>query len=149
MEKAKTLILLALMLVFCQAAPVDHHGGSDGQCPLTVKILNALKGEPAGNVALKVFRQSTSGTWEKVASGSSDMAGEVHELLTEQDFKAGIYRVEFDSKSYWKAEGQTSFHQVADVEFEAHAEGHQHYILALLMSPFSYTSTAVVSKAHH
>lgn len=43
------------------------------------------------------------------------MAGEVHELLTEQDFKPGLYRVEFDSKAYWKAESQTSFHQVADV----------------------------------
>ncbi|TRY89715.1 hypothetical protein DNTS_028531 [Danionella cerebrum] len=31
--------------------------------------------------------------------------------------------------------------------FEAHAGGHHHYTLALLLSPFSYT-TAVVIKAH-
>lgn len=34
------------------------------------------------------------------------------------------------------------------VVFEAHAEGHHHYTLALLLSPFSYTTTAVVVKAH-
>lgn len=34
------------------------------------------------------------------------------------------------------------------VVFEAHAEGHRHYTLALLLSPFSYTTTAVVVKAH-
>lgn len=47
----------------------DRHGGSDVHCPLNVKILDALKGTPAGNVALAVFRQGADKTWEKVASG--------------------------------------------------------------------------------
>lgn len=43
------------------------------------------------------------------------MTGEVHELITEQDFTAGVYRVEFDTKAYWKGEGRTPFHEVAEV----------------------------------
>lgn len=45
------------------------HGGSDVLCPLTVKILDAVKGTPAGNIALDVYRQDQGGTWEKIASG--------------------------------------------------------------------------------
>lgn len=45
------------------------HGGSDVHCPLTVKILDAVKGTPAGNIALDVYRQDQGGTWEKIASG--------------------------------------------------------------------------------
>lgn len=45
----------------------------------------------------------------------TDPTGEVHELITEQDFTAGVYRVEFDTKAYWKGEGRTPFHEVAEV----------------------------------
>ncbi|XP_060773601.1 transthyretin [Neoarius graeffei] len=148
MAKVINFVLLASTLFCCQAAPVDRHGSSDVHCPLNVKILDALKGTPAGNVALAVFRQGADKTWEKVASGNTNVAGEVHELLSEQDFSPGVYRVEFDTKTYWKAEGHKSFHEVAQVVFEAHAEGHLHYTLALLLSPFSYTTTAVVGKEH-
>ena len=34
------------------------------------------------------------------------------------------------------------------VVFEAHVGGHRHYTLALLLSPFSYTTTAVVVNTH-
>lgn len=44
-----------------------------------------------------------------------DMTGEVHNLITEQEFTPGVYRVEFDTKAYWKEEGRTPFHQMADV----------------------------------
>lgn len=44
-----------------------------------------------------------------------DASGEVHDLITEQEFTPGVYRVEFDTKSYWKAEGRTPFHEIADV----------------------------------
>ncbi|XP_062411718.1 transthyretin [Sardina pilchardus] len=148
MQKIVVCVFLASALLICSAAPVDPHGGSDAKCPLMVKILDAVKGAPAGNVALKVARRGANGEWAQLASGVTDPTGEVHELITEQDFTAGVYRVEFDTKAYWKAEGRTPFHEVAEVVFEAHAEGHRHYTLALLLSPFSYTTTAVVVKTH-
>ncbi|KAI7804638.1 transthyretin [Triplophysa rosa] len=148
MAKVVICVFLASLLAFCRSAPVGFHGGSDAHCPLTVKILDALKGTPAGNVVLDVYRRGQGGTWEKIASGKVDASGEVHDLITEQEFTPGVYRVEFDTKTYWKAEGLTPFHEIADVVFEAHSEGHRHYTLALLLSPFSYTTTAVVFKAH-
>lgn len=48
----------------------------------------------------------------------TDDNGEVHNLITEQAFPAGVYRVEFDTKSYWKSQGSTPFHEVADVSIK-------------------------------
>uniref|UniRef100_A0A8D0A1X6 Transthyretin n=1 Tax=Sander lucioperca TaxID=283035 RepID=A0A8D0A1X6_SANLU len=93
----------------------EKHGGSDTKCPLTVKILDAVKGTPAGSVALRVFQKAADGAWTQIANGVTDDTGESHNLITEQQFSAGVYRVEFDTKSYWKNEGSTPFHEAADV----------------------------------
>ncbi|KAJ8376839.1 hypothetical protein SKAU_G00074190 [Synaphobranchus kaupii] len=143
------LVVLATAILLCNAAPGDDkHGGSDTKCPLTVKVLDAVRGMPAAAVTLKVFRKATDGSWASVTSGATDASGEVHGLIGEKDFTPGVYKVEFDTKAYWKAEGRTPFHELADVVFQAHADGHRHYTLALLLSPFSHTTTAVVSNMH-
>uniref|UniRef100_A0A3Q3E0T4 Transthyretin n=1 Tax=Labrus bergylta TaxID=56723 RepID=A0A3Q3E0T4_9LABR len=141
-DHASTTVLSASSSFFCAAL----HGGSDMKCPLTVKILDAVKGSPAGSVALKVSQKTTYFTVP--SHRVTDATGEIHNLITEQQFPAGVYRVEFDTKTYWKNEGSVPFHEVAEVVFEAHAEGHRHYTLALLLSPFSYTTTAVVTNVH-
>lgn len=41
--------------------------------------------------------------------------GEIHDLITEEAFPQGVYRVDFDTKSYWKKEGSTPFHEVTNV----------------------------------
>ncbi|XP_029904895.1 transthyretin [Myripristis murdjan] len=146
MVRSLLSVLLASAVLLCSAAPTEKHGDSDNKCPLMVKILDAVKGSPAGSVSLKVSRQGANGEWVQVATGVTDATGEVHNLITEQEFSAGVYRVEFDTKTYWKTEGSTPFHEVADVVFEAHVGGHQHYTLALLLSPYSYTTTAVVTN---
>ncbi|XP_049444763.1 transthyretin [Epinephelus fuscoguttatus] len=143
-------LLLASTVLLCNTSPVptEKHGDSDTKCPLMVKILDAVKGTPAGSVALKVFQKTADGGWTQIANGVTDATGEIHNLITEQQFPAGVYRVEFDTKTYWKNEGSTPFHEVAEMVFEAHAGGHRHYTLALLLSPFSFTTTAVVTDVH-
>ncbi|MBN3303308.1 TTHY protein, partial [Amia calva] len=125
-----------------------EHGVTDNKCPLMVKILDAVRGMPAAAIKLKVLKLTEEKTWKEAATGVTDQTGEVHGLIAEADFSAGVYKVEFDTKSYWKAEGRTPFHEVAEVVFEANTDGHRHYTLALLLSPFSYTTTAVVTEAH-
>lgn len=49
--------------------PQDRHGGSDIKCPLTVKILDAVKGTPAGQIALTVYQKTTEGGWTRIAAG--------------------------------------------------------------------------------
>ncbi|NXC18847.1 TTHY protein, partial [Corythaeola cristata] len=71
--------------------------------------------------------------------------GEIHEITTEEQFVEGVYRVEFDTSSYWKGLGLSPFHDHADVVFTANDSGRRHYTIAALISPFSYSTTAVVT----
>lgn len=47
----------------------EKHGGSDTRGPLMVKILDAVKGIPAGSVALKVSKKDANGEWTQIADG--------------------------------------------------------------------------------
>ncbi|CAM9128238.1 unnamed protein product [Lampetra planeri] len=118
----QTHFVLLLLTAAAAAAPLhdastprELHQGPDPQCPLKVKILDAVQGTPAGSVVLKVHRRATSGTWTQVAAGVTDDTGEVHGLISEQQFPAGVYRVEFDTKTYWKSRGAAPFHEAVDV----------------------------------
>lgn len=48
----------------------------------------------------------------------ADVSGEIHGLITEQHFTAGVYRVEFDTKTYWKNQTMEPFHEWADVSVD-------------------------------
>uniref|UniRef100_A0A8C8KAF1 Transthyretin/hydroxyisourate hydrolase domain-containing protein n=1 Tax=Oncorhynchus tshawytscha TaxID=74940 RepID=A0A8C8KAF1_ONCTS len=119
-------LVMTVLLCVTWFVVQNRHGESDAQCPLMVKILHAVKGVPAGSMARSVSRRETNGMiWAQVA---------INNLISEQDFQTGVYR------------GTTHFHNT--VVFEVRAEGHRHNTLALLRSPFSYTTTAVVIIAH-
>ncbi|KAL4630983.1 transthyretin [Arapaima gigas] len=145
MARPATLVLLAAAAILAKAAPGEDRAQADKDCPLMVKVLDAVKGAPAAAVDLKVFRKVEE-SWTQLATGVTDQTGQVHGLITEEEFPAGLYKVEFDTTAYWKAQGRVPFHHVADVKFEAHADGRHHYTLALLLSPYSYTTTAISSR---
>uniref|UniRef100_A0A8C6Y190 Transthyretin n=1 Tax=Naja naja TaxID=35670 RepID=A0A8C6Y190_NAJNA len=136
---------LATMGYLIEAAPVESHSSSDSKCPLMVKVLDAVRGTPATNLPVKVFKKGEDGTWKEFSSGKTNEFGEIHELTTDELFIEGLYKVEFDTSVYWKALGISPFHEYADVVFTANDSGHRHYTIAALLSPFSYSTTAVVS----
>ncbi|NXC33280.1 TTHY protein, partial [Campylorhamphus procurvoides] len=138
-------VFLAGLIFFSEAAPLVSHGSVDSKCPLMVKVLDAVRGSPAANVAVKVFKQAEDGSWQDFASGKTTEYGEIHELTTEERFVEGVYMVKFDTSSYWKGLGLSPFHEYADVVFTANDSGHRHYTIAALLSPYSYSTTAVVT----
>ncbi|XP_053571848.1 transthyretin [Bombina bombina] len=139
--------LLAAIVIFTEAAPLAHesHGVSDSKCPLMVKVLDAVRGSPAENLAVKLFRKEKDGSWELLFTGKTSEEGEIHDVITEENFVQGVYKVEFDTKPFWKLFGLNPFHEFADVVFSANNAGHRHYTIAVLLTPFSFSTTAVVS----
>ncbi|XP_044539574.1 transthyretin, partial [Gracilinanus agilis] len=107
------LLGLASLLFVSEAAPVTH-GAEDSKCPLMVKVLDAVRGSPAVNVDVKVFKKSEEQTWEPFAVGKTNNYGEIHELTNDEKFGEGLYKVEFDTLSYWNALGVSPFHEYAD-----------------------------------
>ncbi|XP_036888371.1 transthyretin [Sturnira hondurensis] len=137
------LLCLAGLVLASEAGPA---GTGEPKCPLMVKVLDAVRGSPAVNVAVKVFRKANDETWELFASGKTSDFGEVHGLTTSDKFVEGIYKVELDTKSYWKELGISPFHEFAEVVFTANDSGPRHYTIAALLSPYSYSTTALVSS---
>uniref|UniRef100_U3IN57 Transthyretin n=2 Tax=Anas platyrhynchos TaxID=8839 RepID=U3IN57_ANAPP len=135
------LIFLAGLAFFSEAAP-QVSDSSDSKHPLVVKILDSVRGSPAPNVPVKLYKAAADGSWELQTNEN----GELRELTTKEQFVTGIYKIELDTASYWKKLGLNPFHQHADVVFTANDAGYRHYSIATLLSPFSYSTTAVVSE---
>ncbi|GCB61201.1 hypothetical protein scyTo_0012873, partial [Scyliorhinus torazame] len=124
------------------------HGASDTQCPVIIKVLNAVNGTSAANLHMQIYRRSEDLSWQQLNTGVTGVNGEVHDLATEADFVPGLYKVHFNTADYWRALGYVSFHECVNVIFRVDASAHQHYTLALLLSPYSYSTTGVIRDAH-
>ncbi|XP_072185318.1 transthyretin-like [Excalfactoria chinensis] len=136
------LVFLAGLASFSEAAPL---GSSDPKHPLVVKVLDSVQGSPAPNIPVKLHKAATDGSWELLNSKNTNENGEIRDLTTKEQFVTGIYKIELDTASYWRKLGLNPFHQHADVVFTANDSGHRHYTIAALLSPYSYSTTAVVS----
>uniref|UniRef100_A0A9L0JT24 Transthyretin n=1 Tax=Equus asinus TaxID=9793 RepID=A0A9L0JT24_EQUAS len=109
------LLCLAGLVFASEAGPT---GAGESKCPLMVKVLDAVRGSPAANVDVKVFKKAADETWELFASGKTSEFGELHGLTTDEKFVEGIYKVELDTKSYWQSLGISPFHEYAEVSVE-------------------------------
>ncbi|XP_030148077.1 transthyretin isoform X1 [Lynx canadensis] len=105
------LLCLAGLVLVSEAGPA---GTGESKCPLMVKVLDAVQGSPAVNVAVKVFKKAADESWEPFASGKTSEFGELHGLTTAENFVEGVYKVEIDTKSYWKSLGISPFHEYAE-----------------------------------
>jgi 5-hydroxyisourate hydrolase len=54
-------------------------------------------------------------------------------------FEPGVYRITFDTGSYFQARGIASFYPEVTVTFEITSPG-EHYHVPLLLSPFAYST---------
>uniref|UniRef100_A0A8C5INM9 Transthyretin n=1 Tax=Junco hyemalis TaxID=40217 RepID=A0A8C5INM9_JUNHY len=135
------LVFLAGLALCSEAAPLvsDH---PDAKHPLSVKVVDSVRGSPATNVAVKLYKGAADGSWEL----QTNEKGGLSELTTKEQFVAGLYKLELDTASYWKSMGLNPFHQHADVIFTANDAGNRRYKIAVVLTPFSYSTTAVVSE---
>ncbi|KAM8966889.1 transthyretin [Pelodytes ibericus] len=150
MAAVNCFALFAALLILSDAAPLgpDTHGAADSKCPLMVKVLDAVRGIPAANIEVKVYRLKDKGTWELLSSRKTSEEGEVHGLTNEEEFVEGVYKVEFATKAFWSKSSVSPFHEYADVVFTANNTGHRHYTIAVLLTPYSFSTTAIVSAPH-
>jgi 5-hydroxyisourate hydrolase len=106
---------------------------------ITTHVLDTAKGRPAANVRV-VLEQSAMNQWQTVASGATDTDGRLKTLWPESTpLVPGIYRLLFDTSSYFAASGTRAFYPQVVIVFEA-ASGEAHYHVPLLLSPYGYTT---------
>ncbi|NXY23571.1 TTHY protein, partial [Atrichornis clamosus] len=137
-------LLFLAGLAFCsEASPLDS---PDSKYPLFIKVVDSVRGSPAPNVPVKLYKEAADGSWELLNSKQTNDRGVLPELTTKEKFVTGLYKLELDTASYWKSLGLNPFHHHADVVFTANDAGYRHYTIAVVLSPFSYSTTALVSE---
>lgn len=94
-------------------------------------VLDAVLGRPAAGLAVAL----TSVAGEQLATGTTDDDGRVR---FEADLAHGTHRLSFDTGPWFDGQGRATLHPEVTVAF-AVEEG-EHYHVALLLSPFSYTT---------
>jgi 5-hydroxyisourate hydrolase len=107
---------------------------------ISTHVLDMVHGKPAKNVPVRLEKQNPSGDWRLLTSARTDQDGRCPQLLTEgEDLSAGVYRLIFDTRSYFALEKVDALYPLVEVTFHVR-DGEKHFHIPLLLSPNGYTT---------
>ncbi len=107
---------------------------------ISTHILDMVHGTPARDVPLRLEKQAAPGDWRVLASARTDHDGRCAQLLPEgEEFSAGVYRLMFDTGSYFTRQKIDALYPIVEVTFQVR-DGESHFHIPLLLSPNGYTT---------
>jgi 5-hydroxyisourate hydrolase len=107
---------------------------------ISTHILDLVYGKPASGMPVRLEKQNSGGDWRLLTSAHSDQNGRCTQLLPEgEDLSAGVYRLIFDTGSYFARQKVDALYPVVEVTFQAR-EGESHFHIPLLLSPNGYST---------
>lgn len=87
-----------------------------------------------------ILEVKTDTGWQYQAQGIADGDGRISNLLAqEKELVRGIYRLIFNTGSYYRLKGQDSFYPKVVVIFEV-TRADEHYHIPLLLDAYGYTT---------
>lgn len=110
---------------------------------LSTHVLDTVRGTPASDVKIELFRIAADGTRALVTTCATNADGRTDApLLAGEAFKAGTYELVFQIGAYFAATGapaaEPPFLDVVPLRFTLADEGHYH--VPLLCSPWAYST---------
>jgi 5-hydroxyisourate hydrolase len=107
---------------------------------ISTHVLDMVHGKPARNVPVRLEKQNAPGDWRLLASACTDQDGRCPQLLPEgEPLSPGIYRLIFDTASYYAQQKIEPLYPIVEVTFQAR-DGESHFHVPLLLSPNGYTT---------
>jgi len=106
---------------------------------ISTHILDTNRGKPAGNVPVRLERQDASGRWRPLQSARTDHDGRCAQLLPEGDLPPGLYRLVFETASYFDALKVEGLYPVVEVTFQVR-DGESQFHIPLLLSANGYST---------
>jgi 5-hydroxyisourate hydrolase len=107
---------------------------------ITTHVLDTSRGQPAEGVPVTLEVQSAEGGWTPLGKGVTDADGRAKDLLPQGHVLGeGVYRLTFDTGTYFAALGVQSFYLSVVIDFNVRDAG-QHYHVPLLLSPYGYST---------
>lgn len=105
---------------------------------ITTHVLDTTLGKPAQGISI-VLEQFSSATWKPLGTGNTNADGRLTNLLSaDVKLEPGIYRLIFDTASYFKTQGTKGFYPSVTIAFEISDAAHYH--VPLLLNPFGYST---------
>lgn len=104
---------------------------------VTTHVLDAALGRPAADVLARLEQRALS-DWLLVADGLTDADGRIANFGP-ADLDPGVYRVTFDTETYFRATGQTGFYPEVTISFLI-GTADEHYHVPLLLSPYAFST---------
>jgi 5-hydroxyisourate hydrolase len=107
--------------------------------PLTTHVLNTATGRPAVGLRITLEVQDGALGWQPVSEGLTNADGRLRDLLPPGGLERRVYRLTFDTGSYFAQAGEQTFYPSVPVIFEVTALTEHHHV-PLLISPFGYST---------
>ena len=107
---------------------------------ISTHVLDLGKGRPAPAVPVRLEREESPGKWRALGSAQTDQDGRCAQLLRENEILSpGIYRLTFDTASYYGPQKIDSLYPRVEIIFQVR-EGEQRFHIPLLLSANGYTT---------
>ena len=107
---------------------------------ITTHVLDTARGKPARDVPVRLERQEKSGDWAVLGSARTDHDGRCGQLVPDDKvLSTGLYRLAFDTGSYFAAEKIEGLYPVVEITFVVR-DGETHFHIPLLLNPNGYTT---------
>ena len=105
---------------------------------ITTHILDTSIGKPVQGISI-ALEQKNSENWLKISEGITNPDGRLSDMVPkEKILPKGIYRLSFDTASYFKNQNIKTFYPQVTIEFEITDSSHYH--VPLLLNPFGYST---------
>src|SRR5204862_7031760 len=107
---------------------------------ITTHVLDTSRGRAADVVPVVLEIESADGSCKQVGAAATDPDGRTRDLVPSNfALHGGVYKLTFDTASYFASQKVESFYHEINIVFEIHDPA-QHYHVPLLLSPFGYST---------
>lgn len=111
----------------------------DSKNRISTHILDLNRGKPAANVPVRLDRQDSEGYWHMLNSSHTDQDGRCAQLLPDGELIPGLYRLHFDTATYFDAQHIETIYPSVEITFRVRP-GESHFHIPLLLNANGYTT---------
>lgn len=106
---------------------------------LTTHVLDTAKGKPGKGIKIVLEQKKENDDFIELAEGVTNDDGRIPNLLPKDKvLEFGIYKMTFDTESYFKSNDTKGFYPYVSIVFEINST--EHYHIPLLISPYGYST---------
>lgn len=106
---------------------------------ISTHILDVNRGKPAVGVPVHLEKREAPGHWRPLHSTRTAHDGRCAQMLPNDELPPGIYRLVFDTATYFEELDVHALYPVVEVTFHVR-EGESHFHIPLLLSANGYTT---------